>query len=58
MQGRIAQGRLDGDPPDGLITPRLEHFGSFEYHRAALAIAEGHAAVARMLPAIWGALAA
>jgi NTE family protein len=57
MQERIAQGRLAREPPNVLLTPRLGQFGSFDYHRAALAIAEGRAAVIRMLPAIQEALA-
>ncbi len=57
MQERIAQGRLAREPPNVLLTPRLGQFASFDYHRAALAIAEGRAAVGRMLPAVWEALA-
>jgi NTE family protein len=41
MQERMAERRLASEPPDVLIVPRLEPFGPFEYHRAALAIAEG-----------------
>ena len=58
MQQRIAQSRLLTEPPDVLIAPRLGAFGIFEYHRAASAIAEGRAAVTRMLPEIHRALAA
>jgi NTE family protein len=58
MQERIAQGRLAREPPNVLLTPRLGQFGSFDYYRAAQAIAEGRAAVVRMLPAIREALAA
>ena len=57
MQEAIAQRRLAIEPPDVLLTPSLGHFGPFEYHRAALAIAEGRKAVAQMLPAIRVALA-
>jgi NTE family protein len=57
MQERIAQVRFTSEPPNVLLTPRLGQFGSFDYHRAALAIAEGRAAVLRMLPAIQEALA-
>ena len=35
-----------------LITPLLPDFGPMEYHRAKEAIAEGRAAVERMLPLI------
>ncbi|MDQ6924059.1 MAG: patatin-like phospholipase family protein, partial [Pseudomonadota bacterium] len=58
MQERIAQARLVGESPEVLLTPRLGHFGPFEYHRAALSIAAGREVVAEMLPAIRIALAA
>jgi NTE family protein len=57
MQERIAQARLLSDAPDVLLTPSLGRVGPFEYHRAALAIAEGREVVAQMLPAIEEALA-
>lgn len=57
MQQRIAQARLVGESPDVLVTPRLAQLGTFEYHRAALAIAEGREAVANMLPDIQQAMA-
>ncbi|MDP1651404.1 MAG: patatin-like phospholipase RssA [Rhodocyclaceae bacterium] len=56
MQVRIARSRLAGEPADVLISPRLAHLGLMDYHRAAEAIAEGAAAVKRMLPAIEFAL--
>lgn len=52
MQVRIARSRLAGEPADALIAPRLAHLGLMDYHRAPEAIAEGNAAVKRMLPAI------
>ena len=58
MQEQISQARLVSEPPDVLLTPLLGKVGPFEYHRAALAIAEGRAAVAQNLPAIRGALLA
>jgi NTE family protein len=58
MQERIAQARLVTEPPEVVIAPLLVKLGPFEYHRAAMAIAEGRAAVALMLPAIHEALAA
>jgi NTE family protein len=58
MQVRIARSRLAGDPPDVLLTPRLGHLGLLDYHRAEVAIAEGHDAVTRMLPAIRNAIPA
>jgi NTE family protein len=57
MQDRIARARLASEPPEVLLTPRLGMLGPFDYHRAALAITEGRAAVAQSLPAIEGALA-
>jgi len=41
-----------------LISPRLGQLGLMDYHRGSEAIAEGRAAVARMLPAIRHALEA
>jgi len=41
MQDRITRSRMAGDPPDILITPRLEHLGLLEFYRAAEAIEEG-----------------
>lgn len=52
MQVRIARSRLAGEPADALIAPRLAHLGLMDYHRAPEAIAEGAAAVKRVLPAI------
>ena len=57
MQERIAQARLVSESPDVVLAPRVEHFGPFEYHRAARAIAAGREAVAEMLPVIREALA-
>ncbi|MCB1960797.1 MAG: patatin-like phospholipase RssA [Rhodocyclaceae bacterium] len=52
MQVRIARSRLAGEPADVQISPRVGQVGPMDYHRAAEAIAEGEAAVARMMPAI------
>ena len=49
---RVARSRLAGEPADVLITPLLPDFGTMEYHRGSEAIAEGRAAVERMLPLI------
>ena len=49
--------RLLRESPEVVLTPSLGQIGPFEYHRAALAIAEGREAVAQMLPAIENALA-
>ncbi len=58
MQSRIARSRLAGDPADVLLTPHLSDLTLMDYHRAGEAIAEGRAAVERMLPAIEFALRA
>ncbi len=50
MQVRIARSRLAGEPADVLIAPRLGKLGLLDYHRGAIAIEEGQAAVMRMLP--------
>ncbi len=52
VEQRVARSRLAGEPADVLITPLLPDFGTMEYHRAAEAIAEGRAAVGRMMPLI------
>ena len=56
MQECIGQARLVGEPPEVLLTPRFEQFGTFDYHRAAVAIAAGRHAVTQMLPVIDEAL--
>ncbi len=58
MQTRIARSRLAGEPADVLLAPRLAQLALMDYHRAADAIAEGRATVARMMPAIEHALSA
>ncbi len=52
MQDRLTRSRLAGEPPDVLVMPRLAEFGLIEFHRATEAIAEGEAAVERILPAL------
>ncbi len=52
VEQRVARSRLAGEPADVLITPLLPDFGTMEYHRGGEAIAEGRAAVERMLPLI------
>ncbi len=56
MQVRIARSRMAGDPADVQISPRVGQVGPMDYHRAAESIAEGEAAVARVMPAIRYAL--
>jgi NTE family protein len=52
MQVRITRSRLEGEPPDLLVTPRLAHFGLFDYHLAKEAIEEGKRAVERVAAAL------
>jgi NTE family protein len=52
VEQRVARSRLAGEPADVLISPLLPDFGTMEYHRAKDAIAEGRAAVERMMPLI------
>jgi len=56
MQVRIARSRMAGDPADVQISPRVGQVGPMDYHRAAESIAEGEAAVERVMPAIRFAL--
>ena len=56
MQDRIGRGRMAGDPPDLLVTPRLADFGLLDFDRSDEAIAEGRAAVERILAAAWPAV--
>ncbi len=47
VQDRIARSRLAGDPPDAMISPRLQGIGLFDFHRADDLIARGEAAAKR-----------
>src|SRR5262249_46554795 len=49
VQDRIARSRLAGDPPDAMISPRLQDVGLFDFHRAEEAIEKGIHAVERQL---------
>lgn len=51
MQMRVTRSRMAGDPPELLITPRLEDFNLLDFDRAAEAITEGEHAVVRALAA-------
>ncbi|MDP6979575.1 MAG: patatin-like phospholipase family protein [Myxococcota bacterium] len=51
MQTRIGRSRMAGDPPELLITPRLEDFALLDFDRADQAIAVGRRAVAHALAA-------
>lgn len=47
VQDRIARSRLAGDPPDTMISPRLNDFGLFDFHRAEELIQRGEQAASR-----------
>jgi NTE family protein len=51
MQSRIGRSRLAGDPPELLVTPRLEDFALLDFDRADEAIVTGRRAVAHALAA-------
>lgn len=57
IMDRITRSRLAGEPPDVHITPRLGDIGLLEFDRAKHCIAEGEAAVERVLPDLHDALA-
>ncbi len=52
MQVRITHSRLAGEPADAMIRPRLSDIAAMDYHRAAIAIAEGERAAEQALPMI------
>jgi NTE family protein len=52
MQDRITRARLAGDPPDVLISPRVQNIGWFEFHRADETIAHGRRAAERTIESI------
>jgi NTE family protein len=52
MENQITRSRLAGEPPDVLLTPRLDQIGPLEFHRAKEAIDEGRIAVDLAMPAI------
>jgi NTE family protein len=56
MQDRITRARLAGDPPDLLISPRVGHFGWFDFHRGEDLIAHGTRAAERALESIQEAI--
>lgn len=49
VQDRIARSRLAGDPPDAMLSPRLQDVGLFDFHRADELIERGQQAVERQL---------
>lgn len=52
MQDLITRSRMAGNPPDLILAPRLSRLGLMEFDKAAVAIEEGHACVARMRPVL------
>lgn len=52
MQVRITQSRLAGEPADVMIHPKLSTIAAMDFHRAAIAIAEGERATRHTLPMI------
>lgn len=56
MQDHITRSRMAGDPPDVMLTPRLNEIGLLEFNHADRAIEEGRRSVLRMLPALKDAL--
>ena len=54
IQDRILRSRLAGDPPDAVITARMEEkIGMFDFHKAAELIEIGRSAARRALPNIF-----
>lgn len=58
VQDRIARSRLAGDPPDAMLSPRLQDIGLFDFHRADGLIEAGFNAVTRQLDDITREIAA
>ncbi|MBN1828592.1 MAG: patatin-like phospholipase family protein [Deltaproteobacteria bacterium] len=52
MQDRITRSRIAGDPPDIVLSPRLEHLGLLEFHRVSEAVEEGRRCVQEARQAI------
>lgn len=57
MQDRITRARLAGDPPDVLISPRVQQIGWFDFHRAEETIELGRRAAERTIESIQEAIA-
>jgi NTE family protein len=57
MQVRITRSRLAGEPADVLIQPRLSGIAAMDFHRGAVAAAEGERAAEQMLPVLRDLLA-
>ena len=52
MQVRITQSRLAGEPADVVIRPRLSGIAAMDFHRGAVAAAEGERVTQQSLPQI------
>lgn len=52
MQVRITRSRLAGEPADVLIQPRLSGIAAMDFHRGAVAMAEGERATDKALPLV------
>jgi NTE family protein len=52
VQDRIARSRLAGDPPDAMISPRLQGINLFDFHRASELIELGRKAAEREIETI------
>lgn len=52
VQARISRSRLAGDPPDVLLTPRVQHVPALEFAGGQATIDEGYEVVRRMMPAL------
>ncbi len=52
MQVRITHSRLAGEPADVMIRPRLSNIGAMDFHRGAVAIAEGERVAEQALPMV------
>ncbi len=52
VQDQITRSRLAAEPPQVLVSPRLANLGLMEFDQAAVAIAEGRAAVMRQREAL------
>lgn len=52
MEVRITQSRLAGEPADAMIHPKLSNIAAMDFHRAAIAIADGARAAHHALPMI------
>lgn len=54
VQDRISRSRLAGDPPDLIVSPRLNGVGLFDFHRAADLIEAGRQATQRAIDELHG----